>query len=726
MLLINLALAAPPVCPLVLRAPADATAVREAVAQGADPNTRCSWTERVSGLQTFGGVMLAVTVPVIGAIIAHDQKVTRTRSATPMQLAIARGDEALFDALGATAELPVDAVTTVLSGDDQRLLPKVIARGADPHVKVLVGPSASSASRLRAALDAGVKLDRVSSVVVVHDSLSAEWVQLALSEGLPSQVLVRPVVWRGGRQAFLTALKAADDPYPFLLEALEVDRWDLFDLALAEGVSPKAPPGQETLLMAAASRGNAAVVKRMLALDAELTTRDARGRTALHHAASSDNPALVGLLKGAGLQVTDEWGNTPLAVALRGSNFRFADALVRAGAAFTPDVIEEGIGDEEVARYLLRKGASPDSLATRERAWIVATIERGDEEVLGLLLAAGAKLDGATPPTSAVYAALVRYRGESWLRRLVAAGASLDACPEPEKVWGRLRNIEPAYEAWLLDHGMPPAHRLLEAAVGDRDLARARSLLERGIEPRSVLLGTIVGSAKASENDAQLVALLLEHGADPNGVVSMGNTPVHRAYERGRFELLRLLVEGGGNLNRSGFMDRTPLTHAVNDGERTHVEMLLDLGADPNQPDDDGRVALLLAIQRRDGETARLLLARGARADCRASFRDEPCISVAMDKGLEGLVPALLDAGAPADATDWRGTPLVQLSEGPVLDAFLAAGAPVTEPLVNGLARKCDLKRLRSTKPRWPQWVRPSRSADRACKKEVRRLEKEP
>src|SRR5688572_8074949 len=68
-----------------------------------------------------------------------------------------------------------------------------------------------------------------------------------------------------------------------------------------------------------------------------VSRRDAQGRTALHHAAEGNLAAVEVLVeRGADLDARDKSGRTPLFVAVRANRY-------------------------EIARYLLDRGADPDS-----------------------------------------------------------------------------------------------------------------------------------------------------------------------------------------------------------------------------------------------------------------------------------------------------------------------------------------------------------------------------
>jgi len=96
---------------------------------------------------------------------------------------------------------------------------------------------------------------------------------------------------------------------------------------------------------------------------------------------------------------------------------------------------------------------------------------------------------------------------------------------------------------------------------------------------------------------AELMRLLLEHGADPHLYTKLGVTPLAAAAGIGWVE--------GVTSERS-----TEQTVEA-------VKMLLDLGLDPNYQADTGRVALHGAAHKGATEVVRVLVAAGARMDIR-------------------------------------------------------------------------------------------------------------
>ena len=101
------------------------------------------------------------------------------------------------------------------------------------------------------------------------------------------------------------------------------------------------------------------------------------------------------------------------------------------------------------------------------------------------------------------------------------------------------------------------------------------------------------------------------------------------------------------------------LAEAVRRQDRAAIEALLDNGADVNEPSADGTPALHWAAHLGDIETARRLLALGARPDDLNRYGLAP-LHVAADARQGDLVRLLLDAGAVPDKRAGNGeTPLM-------------------------------------------------------------------
>ena len=103
---------------------------------------------------------------------------------------------------------------------------------------------------------------------------------------------------------------------------------------------------------------------------------------------------------------------------------------------------------------------------------------------------------------------------------------------------------------------------------------------------------------------ADVVRLLLTHGADPDIREGGGLTPLHRAVFRGFYDVAVLLLDAGADVDARStkkpeddmqLFDRTPLTQAATNGQVDVVRLLLRRGASFDLCDCNGRTAEHLA-----------------------------------------------------------------------------------------------------------------------------------
>ncbi len=183
-----------------------------------------------------------------------------------------------------------------------------------------------------------------------------------------------------------------------------------------------------------------------------------------------------------------------------------------------------------------------------------------------------------------------------------------------------------------------------------RLLAAARLLLEAGADPDQAVgsrwppaslqqpsptyrLSALYGAA-GQNRDAELTALLLDAGADPNdgeslyhalesfvctrlllqaGAKVVGSNALYRALDLDSIEVLQLLLASGADPNEPATGGQTakwgtPLLWAIRRGRSAaHVEALLAAGADPTARTPDGTSAYRLALQFGLTDVARLL-----------------------------------------------------------------------------------------------------------------------
>ena len=106
---------------------------------------------------------------------------------------------------------------------------------------------------------------------------------------------------------------------------------------------------------------------------------------------------------------------------------------------------------------------------------------------------------------------------------------------------------------------------------------------------------------------------LIEEGANVNEVnAANGQTPLHAAARKNHDKMVAVLLEHGANPNAQDLSGTTPLHIASENGHKKMVAQMLEHGGDPNVQDQNGFTPLHMAMARRHQDTAGVLLSRGA------------------------------------------------------------------------------------------------------------------
>ncbi len=270
----------------------------------------------------------------------------------------------------------------------------------------------------------------------------------------------------------------------------------------------------------------------------------------------------------------------------------------------------------------------------KEHATLVSSIKMDDRETIGKMLREKPALanqrdeeTGATPLMAAV------GKGDvSLVQKLLDSGADPNARGTCSMHGFGCTPLHHAAEQGkreiceiLLDHGVD-----INAQSGSGQTALnmanpfvAETLLARGADPNIPdLQGTAPLHKAVRSGNLELARLLLQKGADPNLKTAEGNgaTPLLIAADLLDSEdIIALLLDSGADPNCRGNYDRTPLHYAAKKSNQAAIDLLLKGGADPGLADGSGCNFLFDLFKSGDPEVFNAVLpravARGAGLD---------------------------------------------------------------------------------------------------------------
>lgn len=321
---------------------------------------------------------------------------------------------------------------------------------------------------------------------------------------------------------------------------------------------------------------------------------DAEGKTALHIAVESGSDQIVYLLleHEANKNARDDTGQKPMSYASKDSS----------------------------AYWLFKNGCEPDDADRNGDTFLHWAIKKREVDAVDWLLT----------------------RGECDINGEDAEGST----PLINAVSRGFRDIA----KMLLDHkadirtkdknGYPP----LILAARNGHYATVKLLLDKGagLEDAGPKLGQRALFEAVEAQKADVVRLLLSHGAEVNAHNNEGWTALAIISCRGKIDIMQQLVEAGADVNDPGnYTNHRALPEACWWQANHAVAWLLDRGADINQRVPGDETVLISAAGWNRIGTAQLLLRRGADT----SLRDDhgrTALDVAQEKGNKQIEYAIV------------------------------------------------------------------------------------
>ena len=375
---------------------------------------------------------------------------------------------------------------------------------------------------------------------------------------------------------------------------------------LAAGADPKtARLTGETPLMTCAYTGNVEAVKSLLVLGADVNAKGSeRGQTALMWAAAQKHPEVVEALVEQGADLDARSATLPLytpriinkssgaAIEFYSKNVYFPK--VKGG--FTPLMFAGQAGALDSARILLAAGADVNAATPDDGSALVLASSNGHQEVALFLLRKGANPNA----TDGYGLTALHWALQEGIVALFARPSSTD------RFWNH-PNM-PELVRSLLAHGANPNARIkkdfLPYDIQRFSRTRGNSLPQVGLTGGTPFL------LAAAVADLGAMRVLVEGRADPTLATEEGTTPLMVAAGMGPDhpsrmtqeqktnlqEAVRLAVQLGGSVNAVTLGGRTALHGAALYGLTDVVQYLAEQGVDLDARDMYGQTALSIAM----------------------------------------------------------------------------------------------------------------------------------
>ncbi|MBU0507315.1 ankyrin repeat domain-containing protein [bacterium] len=423
----------------------------------------------------------------------------------------------------------------------------------------------------------------------------------------------------------------------------------------------------------AARQGALPIVRKLIEAGADPRATDgSNGGTALHWAAEGGDCETLDYLISLGLDIQnpDQATFTPLMrAASRGHQPAFDLLIARGARVETGTDLNNGLmgqaaggGNIEIAKYLLDRGFDINARTPNMSAPIHIAVWQQQPHMVEYLLSRGARLAGVRNRYGSNPMHSTAARNDTAMATiLLANGLTVDDSSTqdystPLHMASTVGNMEMV--RFLVEHGAD-VNRLdlwgsspLGWAVGRDQMEAAEYLIGHSaiIDPTSCperfpgAENITSPLHRAATRSPQMVAFLLEKGANPDSRSTEGDTPLMSSVWSDSIRCMELLLQGGANPDAADETGHTALHRVTQLGKRPQAELLLTGGADPNLADRDGLTPLHVAAITGYDTIAYNLVSAGANINAQDELRHRP-LYYAQYHGHEQLADFLKSKG---------------------------------------------------------------------------------
>lgn len=284
----------------------------------------------------------------------------------------------------------------------------------------------------------------------------------------------------------------------------------------------------------------------------------------------------------------------------------------------TPLILASNLGDLDVVKLLLSKGADINRRNVFEQTSLMGAASQNQISVVRYLLGAGAAVDLRARDGETALMIAARKDYIDVVKALLDAGADVtvrDIGDRTAQILAQHLGYEvivsllaPIAKKQLEEHkeiepSQPIERMLLDAQRGRLTNEKMEQYIKGGLSVNSQNANgeTVFFRAAAAGRLATLKMLIQNYHADPVQADSHGNTPLMIATFQDYPEVVRYLV-GYSEINHRNKFGESAVMNAIDAGDISIIEFLLSQGADVNRDVAGGLLPLAFAIQHQHGQ----------------------------------------------------------------------------------------------------------------------------
>ena len=353
-------------------------------------------------------------------------------------------------------------------------------------------------------------------------------------------------------------------------------------------------------------------------------------------------------------------------------------------------------GNQAMAAMLLDAGADIDIRDAMGRTPLFRAYAAGDLALARFLTTRGADIHAKNVDGSRIFDIALTCADLDLVQTFIAAGEPLQYLNAANTTTlHRACAASPEVAAFVLEHTTFRLDQANRQGLRPIDFARRPDMLAFAVQRQPGLVlnaklpnGDYSIHRFAREGSLDLVAHLLDHGADPSLAGREGSSVLHQAVSSGNVALARLLLDRGAALEARNSANHRPLHWAASAGRLDMVKLLVQRGAKLDVKTNknfiiiETRTPLYLAVERGHLDVASHLVEQGARVDEVCDASNDTALAAACRGNHVELVRLLLARGAsPHGVKDKRSAcgefPLANACSAEVVDLLLEAGADI-------------------------------------------------